>query len=123
LAKIPYLVTARRQIKTLVYVLDRVVTVGGNGIVEPQPFLVLLRGDDQLNETKLADSLGAVALRPAHADEVGYLLGTAPGSLGGIRGTLTPRALRYEVRNIQGEIVETRVSQPLRILADEALRG
>src|SRR6188768_3587731 len=46
LSKAPYNVTADRQIKTLVY------------MVESTPVLILLRGDDQLNEAKLAAALG-----------------------------------------------------------------
>jgi prolyl-tRNA synthetase family II len=69
-----------RQIKTLVYVLDDVLA------------LVLLRGDHALSETKLADAVGARALRPARAEEIRSALGASAGSLGavGVRG---PRVL------------------------------
>jgi len=63
---------ADRQIKTLVYVLDDKLT------------LVLMRGDHELNETKLADSTGAVNLRPAQPDEIRAALGALPGSLGAV---------------------------------------
>src|SRR5690348_9480082 len=53
---------ASRQIKSLVYVATR------DG--QPQPVLVLLRGDHQLHETKLADSLRATAVRPARPEEI-----------------------------------------------------
>jgi prolyl-tRNA synthetase len=68
---------ANRQIKTLVYMLDE------------KPALVLLRGDHQLNETKLSDSTGAINVRPAHPAEIQELLGALPGSLGavGVRNT------------------------------------
>src|SRR5262249_30092035 len=46
---------AERQIKSLVYV----ATLDG----APNPVLVLLRGDHQLHETKLADALGSTAVR------------------------------------------------------------
>jgi prolyl-tRNA synthetase len=46
--------------------------------------LVLLRGDHQLHETKLADSLRATAVRPAHPEEIRELLGASAGSLGGV---------------------------------------
>src|SRR5689334_12570225 len=42
LAKAPYSVPANRQIKTLIYIADS------------KPIIILVRGDDQLNETKLA---------------------------------------------------------------------
>jgi prolyl-tRNA synthetase len=70
LAKEPYKVAANRQIKTLVYILDS------------KPVIVLVRGDDQLNETKLLARMGAVAARPATVDEIVALLGARPGSLG-----------------------------------------
>ena len=79
--------SADRQIKTLIYMLDG------------KPALVLMRGDHQLNETKLADATGAINYRAAQPEEIRTLLGALPGSLGavGITGAL--------------------------ILADNALRG
>jgi prolyl-tRNA synthetase len=68
--------TAERQIKSLVFVATR------NS--EPGPVLILLRGDHQLHETKLADSLGATAVRPAQPAEIRELLGASAGSLGGV---------------------------------------
>ena len=63
---------AERQIKTLVYVID-------SGLV-----LVLLRGDHELAEQKLADGTGARELRAARADEIRAALGAGPGSLGAV---------------------------------------
>lgn len=90
LAAAPYHVPAHHQIKTLVYLLDS------------QPTLVLLRGDDQLNEAKLLARTGAAQARPATPEECVATLGAHPGSLGAVRSTL---------------------KQPLRVLADLALRG
>jgi prolyl-tRNA synthetase len=67
---------ADRQIKSLVFVATR------NS--ESGPVLILLRGDHQLHETKLADSLGATAVRPAQPEEIRELLGAGAGSLGGV---------------------------------------
>ena len=72
LSKEPYSVPANRQIKTLV------------NIADSKPILILIRGDDQLNETKLLAKTGAVAARPATADEIFMLLGAHPGSLGAV---------------------------------------
>ncbi len=72
LSKEPYKVPANRQIKTLVYIADA------------KPVLILIRGDDQLNETKFAAKTGAVAVRPATAEEILPLLGAKPGSLGAV---------------------------------------
>ena len=46
--------------------------------------LALVRGDHQVHETKLADSLAATAVRTAHPEEIRELLGAGAGSLGGV---------------------------------------
>jgi len=65
---------ASRQIKSLVFV----ATIDG----EPRPVLALLRGDHQLHEIKLGDSLRATAVRPAQPEEIRDILGANAGSLG-----------------------------------------
>ena len=65
-------VAAERQIKTLVYVADE------------QPVIVLLRGDDQLEEAKLGGALGVKAFRAAGDAEIVKALGAQPGSLGAV---------------------------------------
>src|SRR5436190_900232 len=65
-------VPANRQIKTLVYMADS------------KALIILVRGDDQLNETKLMARTGAVQARPATAEEIFALLGAHPGSLGAV---------------------------------------
>jgi prolyl-tRNA synthetase len=84
---------ADRQIKTLVYSLD------------DRLALVLMRGDHELNETKLGDATGAVNIRPAHTDEMREALGASAGSLGavGVTRSTHPRVDR--------------------VIADESLRG
>src|SRR5215470_12703573 len=84
---------ADRQIKTLAYVLDDKLT------------LVLMRGDHELNETKLADATGAVNLRPAQPDEIRAALGALPGSLGAVGVTAASHKAVSKV------------------IADQALRG
>src|SRR5205823_863596 len=83
-----------RQIKTLVYVAQ----VNADSKVAHHPYtlgieanstqslyvLALLRGDHQLQETKLADAIGATEVRPAHPEEIRDLLGASAGSLGGV---------------------------------------
>jgi prolyl-tRNA synthetase len=78
LTRAPHNVAAERQIKTLVY------------IVNTKPVLVLLRGDDQLNEAKLTGALGTAAFRPAQAEEIFAALGANPGSLGAVRVSNVP---------------------------------
>ena len=87
----PYGVSARHQVKTLVLVADS------------KPILVLVRGDDSLNEAKLMAKTGAVQVRQATADEIVELLGARPGSLGAVNDTLKTPAVP--------------------VYADEALRG
>jgi prolyl-tRNA synthetase len=80
LSKEPYKVPANRQIKTLVYIADS------------KPVLILIRGDDQLNETKFAAKTGAVQIRPATAGECVDTLGANPGSLGAVNLLFEHRA-------------------------------
>ena len=87
LAQAPYNVAAERQIKTLVY------------MVEGKLALVLMRGDHQLNETKLAAVLGTATFRAAEPGEIHAAMGAHPGSLGAVRFDRLP------------------------VYADEALRG
>src|SRR5213078_4373750 len=91
LTKPPYNVPADRQIKTLVY------------LVESKLALLLLRGDHQLNEAKLAGALGTTRFRAATPDEIGAALGAQPGSLGAVAATLK--------------------SRDIPVYADEVLRG
>ena len=90
---------ANRQIKTLVYL----ATIDG----EQTAVLALLRGDHQLHEVKLNDTLGSTAVRPAHPEEIRELLGASAGSLGGVRAKQSARA----------------ANQRLRIVADLGLKG
>jgi prolyl-tRNA synthetase len=78
LTKAPHQVPAERQIKTLVYLADS------------KAVLLLLRGDDRLNESKLAVALGTGNFRPATADEILALLGARPGSLGAVQVAKVP---------------------------------
>ncbi|MDO8545574.1 MAG: proline--tRNA ligase [Opitutaceae bacterium] len=81
LEQAPYSVPADRQFKTLVFI--------GDG----KPFLVILRGSDELEEAKLG-SLGFGLHRPATPDEIVPVLGAKPGSLGAVKGTIKePAAL------------------------------
>ncbi|GAB5561491.1 MAG: proline--tRNA ligase [Synoicihabitans sp.] len=75
LSRDPYGIPADKQFKTLVYVGD------------DQPFLVILRGNDDLEEAKLS-TLGFAVVRPATPAEIEPLMGAKPGSLGAVKGTL-----------------------------------
>jgi len=71
----PYNVSADKQFKTLVYI--------GDG----KPFVIILRGCDELEEAKLG-SLGFTLVRPATPEEIEPVLGAKPGSLGAVKGTI-----------------------------------
>jgi prolyl-tRNA synthetase len=89
LSKAPYNVPANRQIKTLVYIADS------------KPLIILLRGDDQLNEKKFMAKAGAAATRPATVEEIVAAIGAKPGSLGAV----------------------VNVKSDIKIFCDERLRG
>jgi prolyl-tRNA synthetase len=94
LSKAPYNVPANRQIKTLVYIADS------------KPVIILIRGDDQLNETKFAARTGALAVRPADVknpeDMVHFTaLGAMPGSLGAVKN-VPPEWNIYADERLQG---------------------
>ncbi len=91
LSKAPFSVPANRQIKTLVF------------MVESKAVLVLIRGDDQVNEAKLTGVLGTNLFRPAEGEEIFTALGAHAGSLGAVTSTLK--------------------GSTLPIYADERLRG
>src|SRR3954452_3801071 len=81
--------TADRQIKSLVFI----ATINNESV----PVLALLRGDHQLHETKLADNLGATAIRAAHAEEIRELMGASAGSLGGVNAKQNARVANREL--------------------------
>jgi prolyl-tRNA synthetase len=74
----PYNVPGHDQIKTLVY------------LVESKLVLILMRGDHQLNEVKLAGVLGTTEFRPATDEEIFAGLGAHPGSLGAVHVSKFP---------------------------------
>ncbi len=90
LAQSPFNVPAERQIKSLVY------------IVENKPVLVLLRGDHQLNEAKLAGALGAAIFRPAEREEIFTALNAYPGSLGAVGARHLPVYADESLREAAG---------------------
>ena len=91
LAAAPYGVAAPQQIKTLIYNADGKLVI------------VLMRGDDQLNEAKLAGKIGTTIFRAAGAEEIFTSIGAHPGSL--------------------GAVTITRKDATIRVIADETLRG
>src|SRR5690606_31816023 len=68
----PDVASSERQLKSLVYIVDGVLT------------LAVVRGDHDLQEQKLLDATGAGEVRPATPEEVQAALGALPGSLGAV---------------------------------------
>jgi prolyl-tRNA synthetase len=100
LEKFPGGAKAEQQIKSLVYV----ATINN----EPKPVLALMRGDHQLHETKLADSLAATAVRPAHPEEIRELLGAGAGSLGGVGARAKAKEVNFEILIVADSALENR---------------
>ncbi len=112
LAKEPYKVPANRQIKTLVYMADS------------KPILILIRGDDQLNETKLMARTGAIQIRPATEAEIKIGMFAKPGSLGAV--DFPPSKLERLEPETKKALVEMRNREgwdDCKIYADERLQG
>ena len=117
---------ADRQIKTLVFMSHRKMSLAGDGgTIEwtiYKPVLALLRGDHQLHEIKLADILGATDLRPAHPEEIRALLGAGAGSLGAVGAKRQARSKADSSGAIEIDRDEIRADE-LEIIADRALEG
>jgi prolyl-tRNA synthetase len=110
--------SAERQIKTLVYVATDADT-GAQSFV-----LALLRGDHPLHETKLADTVGASAVRPAHPEEIRELLGASAGSLGGVGARAQAQSAKQNVRIVADRALEGRRNMTTGANKDEHhLRG
>ncbi len=79
-------VPATHQIKSLVYV------------VGDKPHLFLLRGDHQLNESKIAGFAKTMLVRPARSDEIRELFGADAGSLGPVGAIRMPTVADYALQ-------------------------
>ncbi len=111
LTKAPFNVPANCQIKTLIYIADS------------KPILILIRGDDQLNESKLAGILGTAIFRQASENEIYVLLGAKPGSLGAVN---LPPQFEHLSPSERLKCVEVRKAfgwDDCKVYADERLRG
>jgi prolyl-tRNA synthetase len=111
LSKEPYKVPANRQIKTLVYIADG-----------STPVIILVRGDDKLNETKFMARTGAIQMRQAVESEIMVLLGAKPGSLGVVNPNFENRSEDVRTHLLEGRKIYT-LGAGIKIYADERLRG
>ncbi|HXW90060.1 MAG TPA: proline--tRNA ligase [Terriglobales bacterium] len=99
-------VSPHHKIKTLAYVLGE--KDAKSGKAKPRAIVVLLRGDHQLNEAKLAPALGGGEARPMQEEEIQQLFRSPAGFLGPI-GVVWASNLLEEDRPV--------------LLADRALEG
>ncbi|HXF15149.1 MAG TPA: proline--tRNA ligase [Terriglobales bacterium] len=78
-------VSPKNKIKTLALMIDS--STDGDALAAqnqsaPQPVVVLMRGDHQLNEAKLSTALSGKQTRPMEEQEIQRLFGSPPGFLG-----------------------------------------
>ncbi|HVU08902.1 MAG TPA: proline--tRNA ligase [Verrucomicrobiae bacterium] len=111
LSKAPYSVPANRQIKTLVYIADS------------KPIIILIRGDDQLNETKLMAKTGATAVRPATPEEIKIGMDAQPGSLGAVNFPPQFEKIPDDIKAIRNDQRNDAGWGDCKIYADERLQG
>lgn len=105
LTRFPGGAPAKNQIKTLLYLYGDTASGDGNSGWA----MLLLRGDHQLHETKVADTLGASFIRAAEPKDILELLGASPGSLGGVGAKRKVAALHPDTE--------------VRVIADHGLKG
>ncbi len=105
LTKFPGGAPAKNQIKTLLYLYGD----NASGYGNTSWAMLLLRGDHQLHETKVADTLGATFIRAAEPKDILELLGASPGSLGGVGAKQKVAALHQDTE--------------VRVIADLGLKG
>jgi prolyl-tRNA synthetase len=87
-------VKPERLIKTLVVM---------TGDEDPQATMVLLAGDDELQEAKLLTALGG-AFRPAHPDEIKEIFGAEAGFLGPVKAPKMPIIADHRIKNGKNRI-------------------
>jgi prolyl-tRNA synthetase len=102
------------NMKSLAYVLTDGATAAGQAI--HRPLLVLMRGNDQLNEAKLSAAIGGREFRPMVEEEIVRYFGTPAGYLGPV-GLKQVRLMGKEKASYAGE------PDQFIVVMDEALRG
>jgi prolyl-tRNA synthetase len=108
-------VPASNNMKSLAYVMSD--GVNGSGHAVTRPLLVLMRGNDQMNEAKLSAAIGGREFRPMAEEEIVQYFGSPAGYLG-------PMGLKQvkvvEEKGARGFVGE---AHHFVVVMDEALRG
>ena len=103
------------NIKSLAFMLSDGKAAAGNEIW--RPLLVLMRGNDQMNEAKLVSAVEGREFRPMQEEEIVQYFGSPAGYLGPVGLKLARVVENKGRRSFAGEAGD------FIILADEALRG
>jgi prolyl-tRNA synthetase len=103
------------NMKSLAYVMTDGASVGEQPVY--RPLLVLMRGNDQMNEAKLSAAIGSRGFRPMVEEEIVKYFGSPAGYLG-------PVGLK-QVRSVEnkGKSGYAGEADQFVVLMDEALRG
>jgi len=102
-------VSPKNKMKTLAYMADE--RDPETGKTRPRPVVVFMRGDHQLNETKLASAMGGKEFRTMQAEEIKQVFHSPAGFLG-------PIGLQEVATAKDGDF-----SDGVILLVDEALKG
>jgi prolyl-tRNA synthetase len=102
-------VSPKNKMKTLGYMADE--RDPETGKTRPRPVVVFMRGDHQLNETKLSSAIGGKEFRPMQAEEIEQVFHSPAGFLG-------PIGLKNVATAKDGDF-----SDGVILLVDEALKG
>jgi prolyl-tRNA synthetase len=102
-------VSPKNKMKTLAYMIDEKDTETGK--VTARPVVAFMRGDHQLNETKLVSALGGKEFRPMQAEEIDQVFRSPAGFLG-------PIGLKNIASGKNGTFSEGTI-----VLVDSALEG
>jgi prolyl-tRNA synthetase len=102
-------VSPKNKMKTLAYMADE--RDPETGKTRPRPVVVFMRGDHQLNETKLSSAIGGKEFRTMQAEEIEQVFHSPAGFLG-------PIGLRDVATAKDGDFGDGII-----LLVDEALKG
>lgn len=108
------------NMKSLAYVLTESPNAEGQATV--RPLLVLMRGNDQMNEAKLSGAIGGRDFRPMVEEEIVKYFGTPAGYLGPV-GLKQVSAAWSATASGGKKHVKAEDADAFVVLVDEALRG
>jgi prolyl-tRNA synthetase len=108
-------VPANSNMKSLAYMMSDGQSQNGNPV--QRPLLVLMRGNDQMNEAKLSSAIGGREFRPMAEDEIVRYFGSPAGYLGPVGLKQVRMAEDHSGVSFSGDTGD------FVVVMDEALRG